>query len=171
MTLQEIYAREAMAEAGITGTLKIVHAETPKTIVNGKDYGLLFPNRIFHNEPKDIDMLFIGLHTEKRAAWLANFPNATIIYTDRGRDEAIKGHDEYYWDLMSRAKYVLCPDGDFTWTYRFFEAVACGAVPIVENWCEMYNEFYCVYDLDYINDDAPMWPEWNKNELMARHTI
>ena len=66
MLLQEIYAREAMQEAGITGTLEIVHAQ--------------------------------------------------------------------YWDMMQRAKYVLCPDGDFVWTYRFFEAVACGAIPIIERW-------------------------------------
>jgi hypothetical protein len=143
MLLQEIYAREAMSEAGITGSLEIVHAEQPKTIVNGKDYGLLFPKRIFQSKPKDIEMLFVGKHTYKRAAFLANFPEATIIYTDRGRDNSIKGHDAEYWDMMSRAKYVLCPDGDFVWTYRFFEAVACGAVPIIETQHDFYYRFWC----------------------------
>lgn len=142
MLLQEIYAREAMKEAGITGSLEIVHDEIPKTIVNGKDYGLLFPKRIFQSKPKDIEMLFVGKHTPQREAFLSKFPEATIIYTDRGRDDSIKGHDAEYWDLMSRAKYVLCPDGDFVWTYRFFEAVACGAVPIIQSLCDMYRGFW-----------------------------
>lgn len=142
MLLQEIYAREAMQEAGITGTLEIVHAETPKTIVNGKDYGLLFPKRIFQSKPKDIEMLFVGKHTSQREAFLSKFQGATIIYTDRGRDDSIKGHDQEYWDLMSRAKCVLCPDGDFVWTYRFFEAVACGAVPIIESYSSLYSGFH-----------------------------
>lgn len=55
MLLQEIYAREAMQDAGITGDLSIVHAEQPQTIVNGKDYGLLFPKRLFTFGNKTIE--------------------------------------------------------------------------------------------------------------------
>ena len=62
MLLQEIYAIEAMQDAGITGDLSIVHAEQPQTIVNGKDYGLLFPKRIFTFENKTIKKLFISYY-------------------------------------------------------------------------------------------------------------
>lgn len=173
MLLQEIYAREAMQEAGITGTLEIVHAETPKTIVNGKDYGLLFPKRIFQSKPKDIEMLFVGKHTPQREAFMSKFPEATIIYTDRGRDDSIKGRDQEYWDLMSRAKYVLCPDGDFVWTYRFFEAVACGAIPVTNSRHWMYHTFWHVNNLaDYAHMN---WSDnivsINRVKLKGHHTL
>ena len=170
MLLQEIYAIEAMQDAGITGDLSIVHAEQPQTIVNGKDYGLLFPKRIFQSKPKDIEMLFIGKHSDKRDAFLANFPEATIIYTDRGRDESIKGHDAEYWDMMSRAKYVLCPDGDFVWTYRFFEAVACCSIPIVETWHDLYYNFWAKEEyIKNISLNTAICE--NLYELLNKHTI
>lgn len=50
-------------------------------------------------------------------------------------------HDDYF-NQMSNAKFVLCPDGDFVWTYRFLEAILCGAIPIVENETEMYDGFH-----------------------------
>ena len=175
MLLQEIYAREAMQEAGISGTLEIVHAEQPKTIVNGKDYGLLFPRRIFKSQPKDIEMLFIGKHTPQREAFLRQFPEATIIYTDNGRNDSIKGYDSQYWDMMQRAKYVLCPDGDFVWTYRFFEAIACGAIPIVQTWCTLYDKYYFMFDIDDFENnvywDIYWWPEWNLEIIKPSHTL
>ena len=37
---------------------------------------------------------------------------------------------------------MLCPDGDFTWSYRFVEAIFCGAIPVVERDCELFEGFH-----------------------------
>ena len=61
--------------------------------------------------------------------------------SEGGRHFPMKAwHDEYY-EQMSRAQFVLCPDGDFVWTYRFFEAILCGAFPVIENQCSAYEGF------------------------------
>ena len=62
---------------------------------------------------------------------------------------------------MAKSKFVLCPNGDFIWTYRFFEAIACGAIPIIEDDLPLYDGFqyykmdqpFCeyIYDLDKVN--------------------
>ncbi len=64
-----------------------------------------------------------------------------IIESTRGREFPIKAWDREYYDQMLRSKFVLCPDGDFIWTYRFFEAIMCGAIPIIDNECKLYDDF------------------------------
>jgi len=59
----------------------------------------------------------------------------------RGRVFPGKAWDEDYFKLMACAQFVLCPSGDFVWSYRFFEAVLCGAIPIVEESCPAYEGF------------------------------
>lgn len=61
--------------------------------------------------------------------------------SSRGRHFPIKSWDEEYFRLLSRSRFVLCPNGDFVWSYRFFEAVLCGAIPVVEEACEAYQGF------------------------------
>ena len=172
MLLQEIYAIEAMQDAGITGDLSIVHAEQPQTIVNGKDYGLLFPKRIFTFENKTIKKLFIGLHTPQREAILSTIKDATIIYTNRGRNDDLKGYDDLYYDTMARAFRVVCPDGDFVWTYRFFEAVACGCIPVVEHMHPLYEGFiFETIDMQQPNKWDMSIINHNRELLMSRHTL
>lgn len=59
----------------------------------------------------------------------------------RGREYPVKAWDEDYYQAMARAQFVLCPSGDFIWTYRFFEAAMCGAIPVVEAACPAYEGF------------------------------
>jgi hypothetical protein len=61
--------------------------------------------------------------------------------SQRGRHFPIKSWDEEYYRLLSRSQFVLCPRGDHVWTYRFFEAALCGAMPVVEDACEAYAGF------------------------------
>lgn len=61
--------------------------------------------------------------------------------SDRGRQFPGKSWDEEYHALLARSQFVLCPCGDYVWSYRFFEAVLCGAVPIVEQPCPAYDGF------------------------------
>ena len=58
-----------------------------------------------------------------------------------GRIYPIKIWDDDYFNQMANSKFVLCPNGDYIWTYRFFEAVICGAIPIVESTASIYQGF------------------------------
>lgn len=61
--------------------------------------------------------------------------------SDKGRSFPGKTWDKEYFEILSNSRYVLCPSGDYTWSYRFFEAILCGAIPIVEEVCEAYEGF------------------------------
>lgn len=66
-----------------------------------------------------------------------------IASNKRGREFPLKAWDDEYFRTMARAKFVLCPRGDYAWTYRFFEAAMCGAIPLVEERCAIYAGFRC----------------------------
>lgn len=143
MLIQEIRARQAMEEVGMSGEVRVVHAEKPQTFINGKEYSLVFPRFILESrENKVVDKLFIGLITEQRKKFLDNFEDAIITDSNNGRNCDTKERDNVYFRLMSRAKFVLCPNGDFVWTYRFFEAILCKAIPIIEDDCELYGGYH-----------------------------
>jgi hypothetical protein len=61
--------------------------------------------------------------------------------SDRGRHFPGKSWDDDYHALLARSQFVLCPSGDHVWSYRFFEAALCGAIPIVEQDCPAYEGF------------------------------
>ncbi|PRD42552.1 hypothetical protein C5748_15740 [Phyllobacterium phragmitis] len=72
--------------------------------------------------------------------------NVKIYMSDQGRVFPRKSWNTGYYDLLLNSKFVLCPSGDFknngiAWTYRFFEAVICGALPVVEEPCDAYEGF------------------------------
>ena len=68
--------------------------------------------------------------------------NLEIRSSTRGREFPIKAWDERYFNLLSRSKFVICPNGDYVWSYRFFESILCGAIPIIEESCEAYDDFF-----------------------------
>jgi len=173
MYLQEIRARQALDEIGGHAPIIIDH-KTPKTTVGCVDFTLLFPtsmlmyNRI--DREKDIDVFFMGLITPKRKIFIDLFPASLAQYTiiinsNYGRIDGVREWDQNYFDYMSRSKFVLCPDGDFTWTYRFFEAVIFKAIPVVEHDCDIYegyNYYHAGDELVYRLD----WVESNLNKVI-----
>ena len=40
-------------------------------------------------------------------------------------------YDENYFQIMRQSKFALCPGGGGLWSFRFFEAMLCGAFPII----------------------------------------
>lgn len=59
--------------------------------------------------------------------------DTTLIYfdfTNRGRDIKFKHLDSEYYKEMANFKYIFCPKGDFVWTYRFFETIQVGSIPL-----------------------------------------
>ncbi|WP_411847233.1 hypothetical protein AAFN60_07495 [Roseibacillus persicicus] len=79
----------------------------------------------------------IGLHTtrEFRTGGLL------IVESNRGRKFPLKAWDETYFRRMAQAQFVLCPGGSFTWSYRFVEAMFCGAIPVVDGDCSLFEGF------------------------------
>jgi len=65
----------------------------------------------------------------------------TFWSSNRGRVFPGKSWDEEYYAFLAQSQFVLCPSGDFVWTYRFFEAALCGAIPIIERACPAYTGF------------------------------
>lgn len=66
--------------------------------------------------------------------------------SDQGRKFPIKSWNEAYYRTLLDSRFVLCPSGDFkvtgsAWTYRFFESVMCGAIPVIEEYCDAYEGF------------------------------
>jgi hypothetical protein len=53
-------------------------------------------------------------------------------WTNAGRQVENKVFDRAYWNLMNQSQSVYCPAGDFGWSYRFYESIMSGALPIID---------------------------------------
>lgn len=101
------------------------------------------------------------------------FNDILIWSSNRGRKFPIKAWDEEYYKVLSNSEFVLCPNGDFIWTYRFYEAILCGAIPIIESKCSNYNDFRYrtmeepLNELVWSREDA----EYNYNLCVQRLTV
>ena len=67
--------------------------------------------------------------------------DVTVWSSERGRRFPTKAWDSEYFQMLADSEHVLCPSGDYQWSYRFFEACLCGAVPIVEEASPLYEGF------------------------------
>jgi hypothetical protein len=106
----------------------------------------LFPNKIIKIERKVGDLTF----------WSSNF----------GRSFPGKSWDDEYFKLLSRSQFVLCPKGDCVWSYRFYEAILCGAIPIVEDKCSAMNDF-----IFYHTRDKAQSLEWNSDIALHNFNV
>lgn len=59
--------------------------------------------------------------------------NWEFRWTCGGREISNKVYDVSYWERLQNSKTVYCPAGDFGWTYRFYEALLAGAIPIIDS--------------------------------------
>lgn len=96
--------------------------------------------------PRDIDIYLnftLGTNASKRSeCWNVMKDNPrVVIKTGRSRSE-------YYNDLC-RSKYVLCPEGTGIDTHRVYEAIHCGATPIVLR--NPLSEFYSQYPVKIVD--------------------
>jgi hypothetical protein len=88
----------------------------------------------------------------------------TFWSSNYGRLFPGKSWDEEYFKLLSQSQFVLCPKGDCVWSYRFYEAILCGAIPIVEDTCSAMRNFIFFHT----SDDAYSL-EWNRD--IALHNL
>lgn len=45
----------------------------------------------------------------------------------------------FYFQTMCQSQFVLCPAGDSSWSFRFYETLMCKSLPIVESWHHTYR--------------------------------
>jgi hypothetical protein len=72
---------------------------------------------------------------------LRRIGDVTLWSSERGRRFPTKAWDDDYFRMLADSEHVLCPAGDYAWSYRFFEACLCGALPIVEDAAPIYDGF------------------------------
>jgi hypothetical protein len=98
------------------------------------------------NVERDIEIyanFTVGTNTTKRNECLAAFAGDPRVVTHTGLSK-----QEYYDDLC-RSKFVLCPEGTGIDTHRFYEAVFCGATPVVLP--NSLSDFYSRYPVKIID--------------------
>lgn len=156
--------------------IKINHS-LPETSIGKIKKSIIFPKAITNHlkenwiDYKTIDYSFTGLLTLKRKnvleEWIRKnqnkvynididkeysmkIENLFLSSSKNGRNFPKKSWDIEYYNILLNSKFVICPSGDFIWSYRFFEAILCGAIPIIEEYCNAYEGF----KFYYMNDDV-----------------
>ena len=104
---------------------------------------------------------------------ILKYDKLQVWSSNRGRNFPVKSWDAEYYKYLLKSKFVLCPSGDYIWTYRFFESIMCGAIPIVEESCTAYNGFKFYYMKDSMSNIAwsPEIAIYNFNLCMERLTL
>lgn len=149
----ELLERNDFEQISYKELVTIDHTE-PRIVINELSKSLIFPLEYIMllksgwYKKRNYHFSFVGLMTEKREEILQPFIEwkninikSKIQNSKKGRVFPDKSFDKKYYRLMQNSKFVLCPNGDFIWSYRFVEAIFCGAIPIVEDDCEMYQGF------------------------------
>lgn len=72
---------------------------------------------------------------------LKELGNLVVWSSTRGRKYPEKSWDDRYFRFLSDSQLVLCPNGNSVWSYRFFESILCGAIPVIEEMCPAYDGF------------------------------
>lgn len=151
----------------------IVDHATPRTAVGHVERPLVLPHAMTARceqlwaDRRPVAISFAGLMTPQRTEALAPLVDHfgeefRVVATKAGRSWPGKAWDEEYYEVLGRSRLVACPDGDYVWTYRFFESALCGAVPVIQNDCPQYDGFR----FHRMDGDPDGW-EWD--EQWARH--
>lgn len=113
-----------------------------------KWYRKSFPNYHFHLNTKVplmtrlVNKLLNKLNLPILPSTCKTKLNGILFWSsNRGRVFPVKAWDDEYFRLLANSQFVLCPSGDYIWTYRFFESIMCGAIPIIEEYCPAYEGF------------------------------
>lgn len=130
--------------------------EEPNVSIGSLKRPLLFPHRAFELyrqswTSRTLFSSFAGNPSRVRKKVLKRWSRShrravgravSLSWSQEGRRWPGKAWDPNYVADLGRSQFVLCPRGDFSWTYRFFEAAACGAIPIVEESHSLYEGFH-----------------------------
>ena len=92
--------------------------------------------------------------------------NSVIKESTHGRDKNKKYEiDKDYYNTICKSKFTITPTGNCPWSYRFFEAIMCLSIPILENNSnDIYmKDYFCFFDKDeHIYDKDKAIENYNK---------
>jgi hypothetical protein len=101
-------------------------------------------------------------------------------YSDKGQkgyEEGGRGFDKHYYSKMKSSLFTLCPAGDHMYSIRFYEALMCESIPIVNSVDETfrspaeekldYKYYLTTDDIKYRQD----WADHNLDMFMRHHTF
>lgn len=126
------------------------------------NYTLEFENSVFKSVLNKITKyLRIPLTNETR------YGDLLVWNSTRGRVFPGKSWDEAYYQTLLNSKFVLCPNGDYIWSYRFFESILCGAIPVIEESCAAYNGFKYRFMSEVIDSNDWSAEDAKHNYLLA----
>lgn len=147
--------------------------------VNYYKFPIIFPLYLKNfvstiDKTKKYDYNFIGNITEKRK-WIKKYKNNNSIIKKslNGRKNFLKYNiDKNYLKTLCKSKFTLSPTGDCPWSYRFFEAIMCLSIPILE---KNSNDIYCKDYFFFYDDDKHFYDlekaKKNYNLFIKNHFI
>ena len=129
-------------------------------------------NSIFINTDNDPNWILLGSF---------DYSNKILGYCPKNMQDNQSKNVQYrvvkeniqYFETMCKSKYCLCPAGDSSWSFRFYEVLMCKSIPIVESWHHTYrtkeeaniNYKYVLYNNiendinydDYVNENTMLF--------------
>jgi len=104
---------------------------------------------------RTLDWSFMGTNWQERKSLISIFQIPELKWDsrlfDEWKDSTQVGEAEYVATMLN-SKFVLCPSGHNGETFRFYEAMECGAIPLIIG--EPKNEPF----LEFIKDKIPIIP-------------
>ena len=136
---------------------------------------VIFPEKVVsltaaRPREKSTNYFFRGFVSSNRH-WVQEYP--VCESSDYGRQQKTRYRiDESYYRSMAQARFGLAPVGDCPWSYRFFEAILCHALPVIgRDDHDLYAvEYHTLRDGDEHVYDASAC-ESNYQTLIRRHTL
>lgn len=111
--------------------------------INDIKIPVTFPNYIREHidgcdKSKNLQYFYRGTIT-KTKKWVLDYekiPNTIVEESRKGRTNEKYTIDTEYYKTMCHSYFTVCPtewsDHETSWTYRFFEAIMCLSIPILE---------------------------------------
>jgi len=101
---------------------------------------------------------WIRVNTRRRGLGTRRSPWGSIKFQESsaGRNWPGKAFDSSYFETLGASRYVLCPPGDYDWTYRVFEAALSGAIPILHKKIPLYEGLVVG-----VWDEPEKYPTWS----------
>ena len=155
------------------GTFKI----DDETILNRK-WIIPFIETYFNNNSY---LQFTDKNTKKNYISMGDFDYTLKKTGFVPKEKSIENRNFFdvdYFSTMCKSKFCLCPAGDRIFSMRFYEALMCRAIPIVDNIEETYRsdeeskldyKFYLTSDKEFIYIED--WAEHNYNLFLKYHTL
>jgi hypothetical protein len=200
-TIQEVLFKTALKEEGIdVHGFRLDHG-VPMNYNGGKEYNLVYPKsyleelEIIDIDNKPIDYFFIGTMSGDHRQFLKRWdkPNSIIRTSQQNKfihpkDDKVGYYGENffnrpYFTEMATSKFVLAPAGcsafkpkykaagTFIWSYRFWEAVMVGSIPITNEPDPRWHEEYKFYNLDDDHIYRKDWADHNFKVFKRNHFI